>query len=79
MADQLANAIANARLYESTQRAAHREAIIRDISSKIRNSTSVEDIMKTTVAELSKVLGASQGGITLDVDNYKLRTPKNSQ
>ena len=77
MADQLANAIANARLYESTQRVARREAIIRDISGKIRSSTSVDDILKTTVAELSKVLGASQGGITLKVDNSKLKTPNN--
>jgi GAF domain-containing protein len=71
MADQLANAIANARLYENTQRSARREAIIREISGKIRNSVSVDDIMKTTVSELGKVLGASRGGITLNVEQLE--------
>jgi GAF domain-containing protein len=68
MADQLANAIANARLYKATQIAARREEIIREISGKIRSSVNIEDIMKTTVTELSKVLGASDGGITLNLD-----------
>jgi signal transduction protein with GAF and PtsI domain len=68
MADQLANAIGNARLYETTERAARRESIIREISSKVRSATTVDDIMKTTVSELSKVLGAAHGGITLSMD-----------
>ncbi len=69
MADQLANAIANARLFETTQKAAHREAIIREISGKIRGSVSMDDIMQITVTELSKILGSSKGGITLDIDS----------
>lgn len=68
MANQLANALTNARLYKATQSAAQRETIIREISGKIRNSISVDDIMKTTVTELSKVLGSSQGGITLKIN-----------
>ncbi len=68
MADQLANAISNARLYEATQRAARRESIIREISGRVRSATTVDDIMKTTVLELSKVLGATRGGITLSAD-----------
>ena len=68
MTDQLANAIGNATLYETTQRAAQREAIIREITGKIRGSTTVDDIMKTTVGELSKILGAARGGITLSIE-----------
>jgi len=69
MADQLANAISNARLYQASQKAARREAIIREINSKIAGAFSVEDVMKTTVSELGKVVGATSGGITLNVDN----------
>jgi GAF domain-containing protein len=68
MANQLANALSNARLYKVTQSAAQRETIIREIGGKIRNSISVDDIMKTTVTELSKVLGSSRGGITLKIN-----------
>ncbi|MEW5958181.1 MAG: GAF domain-containing protein, partial [Chloroflexota bacterium] len=68
MANQLANALTNARLYKVTQSAARREAIIREISGKIRSSVNVDDIMKTTVTELSKILGTSRGGITLKMD-----------
>ena len=78
MADQLANAIGNARLYEATETAARREAIIREISGKIRSATTVDDIMKTTVSELSKVLGAARGGITLSVDTKEKSTRHNS-
>ena len=75
MANQLANALTNARLYKVTQSAARREAIIREISSKIRGSVNVDDIMKTTVTELSKVLGASRGGISLKVDEIDRNQP----
>ena len=64
---QMVVALENLRLLEASQRRAQREEIIREISSQIRNTTNVDDILKTTVTELSKVLGASRGGVILGV------------
>jgi GAF domain-containing protein len=63
--DQTALALESAQRYEATQRAARREEIIRQITTKIRNAVTVDDILKTTITELSKVVGASKGTITL--------------
>jgi GAF domain-containing protein len=65
IAQQMVVALENLRLLAASQRRARREEIIREITGRIRSATNVEDILKTTVTELSKVLGASQGGITL--------------
>ncbi len=65
IAQQLMIALENLRLLDLSQRRARREEIIRDITGKIRNSISIEDIMKTTVVELGKVLGTPSGAITL--------------
>jgi GAF domain-containing protein len=65
VAQQMVSALENLRLLDASQRRARREEIIREITGKIRSATNVEDILQTTVAELSKVLGTSRGGITL--------------
>ena len=65
--NQTVIALDNTQRYEVSRRAARREEIIRQISGKIRNAVSVDDILKTTVTELSKVVGASQGSIALDM------------
>ncbi|MBN1217771.1 MAG: GAF domain-containing protein [Anaerolineae bacterium] len=64
---QMVVALENLRLLEASQRRARREEIIREISSKIRSTTNVDDILKTTIMELGKVLGASRGGVVLGV------------
>jgi len=69
IAQQMVVALENLRLLDASQRRARREEIIREITSKIRSTTNVEDILKTTVTELGKVLGTSQGGITLGVNS----------
>ena len=61
-------ALENLRLLEASQRRARREEIIREISGKIRSTTNIDDILKTTVTELSKVLGAPRGGVTLGLN-----------
>lgn len=65
VAQQMVIALENLRLLDASQRRLRREEIIREITSKIRSGTNVEDILKTTVTELGKVVGASRGGITL--------------
>jgi GAF domain-containing protein len=69
IAQQMIVALENLRLLDASQRRARREEIIREITSKIRGSTNVEDILKTTVTELSKILGTSQGNVTLGVNS----------
>ncbi|NJN96614.1 MAG: GAF domain-containing protein [Anaerolineales bacterium] len=75
IAQQMVIALENLRLLDASQRRLRREEIIREITSKIRSATNVEDILKTTVTELSKVVGASQGGITLGIKPAAPSTP----
>jgi GAF domain-containing protein len=74
MADQLATAIANARLFEQVQRRARREQLIREITARIRSAVDVESILQTTVQELGKALGTSHGLVRLGTE-MELRTP----
>jgi GAF domain-containing protein len=72
--DQTALALESAQRYEATQRAARREEIIREITAKIRNAVTVEDILKTTLTELSQVVGAAAARITLTTDETNAET-----
>ncbi len=76
IAQQMVVALENIRLLTASERRARREEIIREITSKIRSGTTTDDILKTTVTELSKALGAARGGITLGF-NPQLWQPNN--
>jgi GAF domain-containing protein len=65
IARQMIVTLENLRLLDDSQRRARREQIIREITSKIRGATDVNDILKTTVTEVSKLAGTSQGRIML--------------
>jgi PAS domain S-box-containing protein len=67
MADQLANAIANARLYEQTQRRARREQTIREISDKLRAAPNLELLLETAARELGSHLHLQRARLTLGV------------
>ncbi len=67
IAQQMVIALENLRLLDASQKRARREEIIREITSKIRNAVDIDEILKTTVTELGKVVGASRGNITLNV------------
>lgn len=75
--EQLGVALENARLFEETQRSAQRERIAADLSSKIWASTDVDTILQTAVKELSSALRASEGAISLTL-NEELQEPENS-
>jgi GAF domain-containing protein len=60
-------ALENLHLLDASQKRVRREEIIREITGKIRNAVDVDDILKTTVGELGKVLGTSRGNITLGI------------
>jgi GAF domain-containing protein len=65
MADQLAIAIENARLFEQAQIRAEREQLVRTITDKVRRGTDTEAIMRITVRELGQMLGASKSVVRL--------------
>jgi GAF domain-containing protein len=65
MADQVANAIENARLLGETERLARRSQLASEISAKLRGALDLEGVLQTTVRELGLALGASEAVIRL--------------
>ncbi len=63
--DQTVLALDNAQRFENSQRTARREAIIREVTGKIRGAKDIDSILKTTLTELSRVLGSEKGNIYL--------------
>ncbi|MFN2240675.1 MAG: GAF domain-containing protein [Anaerolineae bacterium] len=65
ISQQLGQALENARLFADTERTAERERLIGEITAKIRASTDVRDILRTTAEELGQVLGTSRALVQL--------------
>jgi GAF domain-containing protein len=63
--DRVGLALENMRLFEETQRLAHREHLVNEITAKIVGSTDVNTILQTTVRELGRVLRAPQVSVQL--------------
>lgn len=64
---QAAVALENVRLLEKNQRQASYERLLSDISRKARSSTDLDTILRVTIQELGRVLGASDGVIRLEI------------
>jgi len=62
---QAAVVVQGLRQLQEIQARARREALIREITGKIRTSMDVEKILQTTVTEVSRALGTSHGAIRL--------------
>ena len=62
---QAAIALRSARLYEEAQKRAHREQLIREITSKMQGTPDLETILNTAVEELGKALGVSRAFVRL--------------
>lgn len=75
---QMALALESAQRYETAEKSAQREAIIRQITAKIRSAVTIDDILKATVSELSKVVGASTANISLGVFSPPAAEPDNA-
>jgi GAF domain-containing protein len=60
VAERVALAAENARLFEETTRRAERERLITDITGKIRSVNDPQTMIQTAVEELRKALGASR-------------------
>lgn len=67
--NRLALALENARLIDEMQTRANQEHLISSISSKIRTTTAVNDILRMTALELGKSLGVSEVRVELRTKN----------
>jgi hypothetical protein len=63
--DQTALALDNAWRYEASQRAARREALIKEITTRVRASTDIDTILQTTVKEVGGAIPGRQAYIQL--------------
>lgn len=57
MANHLAVAIQNARLYRQAQVRARRETILREVTTKIRGAADVDSVLRVSAEQLNRVLG----------------------
>jgi len=71
IADQVALALENARLFEQAQRRAQRERLITQIATRVRAAPDTESILRTAVLEIRRVLGTSHGVIRLGMQGRK--------
>jgi GAF domain-containing protein len=71
ISNQAAVAVQGLRQLQEIQARARREALIREITGKIRATTDLDTILKTTVSEVSKALGTSHGAIRLGVEEAR--------
>ena len=62
---QTALAIDNAQRYQASQRAARREALIKEITTKVRASTNLDTILQTTVKEVGNAIDSKKAYIHL--------------
>ena len=60
LADQIAQALENARLYAEAEKRAQREATIGQIVTQVRQQPDIDAILRTAVRELGKALGTSR-------------------
>ncbi len=67
VADQVALSLENVRLFDEAQRRAQREALVLELSDKMRRTTDVNTILETAVQELGKALGSARAFVRLDV------------
>jgi GAF domain-containing protein len=70
LADQLAVAIHNARLFEQALERAKREETVMDITTKIRSADDLDRMLQTAVQEMRLALGATRARIQL-TDPYE--------
>jgi GAF domain-containing protein len=70
--DQTALALDNAQRYEASQKAARREALIKKITTKVRASTDLDNILQTTVKEIGNAIGGKRTYV-------HLTSPKNGE
>ncbi len=66
VADQVAQALESARLFEQTQAWAQREQLASRITSRMRAAPNVQDILRIGAEELGKALGVTRSVVRLN-------------
>lgn len=84
VADQVAQTLESARLFEQTIRRADRERRVLEITSKIRSTNDPQEMLQITLEELKRHFGASQAQIVINVPGTKEKksvsnSPKTSE
>ena len=69
VAERLALALDNARLFEETSTRASRERLVSDITTKIRSSNDPQEMIKTAAEELKRALGATRVEVVPKTNN----------
>jgi GAF domain-containing protein/HAMP domain-containing protein len=70
VADQVAQAMEAARLYEEAQQRARHERLVTEIAGKIQSAPDIDSIMRTAVQEIRRTLGVSHGIIRLGTETH---------
>ena len=65
IAERVALALENARLFEGTARRAERERIVSQVTARIGETTNFDRILQTTIQELNRTLGATRTFVQL--------------
>ena len=65
IAEQTALTIENLRLLEETQRRAAQERLVSEIAGQVRASLNPDTVLKTTIRELGRALGAEVASIEI--------------
>jgi len=68
VADQMAQALESAWLFEQAQARAHRETLTRQITERIRNAIDVDAMLQTAIQELGQALDAPRVYVRLATD-----------
>lgn len=68
VADQVALALENARLFEQTRQRAQREQLVSQITARMRAAPDIESVLRTTVHEIRRALGARHGVVRLGIE-----------
>ncbi|MGD9099757.1 MAG: GAF domain-containing protein, partial [Anaerolineae bacterium] len=75
VAEQVAQAMEAAQLFDETRRLAQRERLVAEITGKIRAAPDIDSILRTAVQEIRRALRASHGIIRLGTETH-LRPPE---
>jgi len=79
IANQVAIALQNAKLYEDTQQVAEREAMVNSINQKIQQATTIENVLEIAAQELGMALGKKPTSVQLGFTTISQSTLASSQ
>jgi GAF domain-containing protein/HAMP domain-containing protein len=65
--DQVALSLENVRLFDEAQRRAQHEALVRELTDKMRRANEVDAILETAVEGLGRALGSARAFVRLDI------------